>query len=1040
MDSSAPLHWLSQHCRNAVVAEKWLLVEHLRVGQQWKDRLTRSGTGHVNLHAKTMRLVVNQLAAPELTVLGLVPITSDGLVLLIDDVVQELTKQKRLNYFLLDKDRSIELEESQRSDASDDATGLSAPDGRTFLRAYVDWRLAGGTLEQLNAETLEVPEKAADLSLIFATIRQRLATNRQADYADCVQAIREALGKQRCTIPRELILLQPESFPLSKCENDLLMALESQGVAWHKPNTIPERHAAELESIRMASRVAIGEINEVRGIFQQCMADANASLPLDTIEILVSDYSRYAPLLLEGLQQWLPTDSDQENVSTAIDHLPITFAEGIACIYSRPGRLLRSWIRWSQSDYLQSKAVQILREGLLIRPKSAEQVGYARLASTLRRVAIGFGLERYRTQTESERLAARRAAESLLERDPDFKGDCGSSDLQAVLATIDPLVSLAARAQDSPIALLEAARELLASCARAESAIDRYARAKLIDDIDSLLSLLNTSQSTPSNALTNIRAWLEELPVRSRILASTPRAGCVHVTPIEQGGACGRPHLFVLGMDDRKFPRKQQVDPILLDAERRRVSPDFVTAEHWTNHHHAALDRVLSRLHGVPNAEIVFSRTLVELNDDSECYASQALSRLKLPTDSQPVSFVAALPEDTLTTSEDMQRGLLGEADAALRWEKVKLHFPRIDKQLLAKERQLEATFTAYDGWVPDAGHDLLASTTTRPMSPSRLETLGSCPRKFFFARALGIVPPDEWQVDTDRWLTAMDMGTLLHDLFEEFLRELQARGETPDPQMHSHRLNELLEAKIADTLVRIPSHNPEAFRRQHDDLLDFCEIFLQKEHDYARQRDARPWVMEASLGSLAHSQHRPPTELDTDQPIVIPLRSGRTLQLCGRIDRIDRLGDDHQPRYLIWDYKTGSNFGFDQGNAIQQGRKLQPLLYVRMLAARFAALGRDPRSIAGFGYFFPSPRCEGLRYEWTVDQLLEGERDLELMLDLLSAGTFIATTEKSDCGYCDYQRVCGSAEQLVTISNWKTENPDNKQLSAWRSLRQERE
>ena len=152
--------------------------------------------------------------------------------------------------------------------------------------------------------------------------------------------------------------------------------------------------------------------------------------------------------------------------------------------------------------------MQILREGLLVRPKSAEQVGYARLASTLRRVAIGFGLERYRTQTESELLAARRAAENLLERDPDFKGDCGSSDLQAVLATIDPLVSLAARAQDSPIALLETARELLASYARAETAIDRYARAKLIGDIDGLLSLLNTSQSTPSNALTNIRAWL----------------------------------------------------------------------------------------------------------------------------------------------------------------------------------------------------------------------------------------------------------------------------------------------------------------------------------------------------------------------------------------------------------------------------------------------------------------------------------------------------------------------------------------------------
>ena len=66
-----------------------------------------------------------------------------------------------------------------------------------------------------------------------------------------------------------------------------------------------------------------------------------------------------------------------------------------------------------------------------------------------------------------------------------------------------------------------------------------------------------------------------------------------------------------------------------------------------------------------------------------------------------------------------MQRALLGEADAALRWEKVKLHFPRIDKQLLANKQQLEATFTAFDGLGTRCGSRLAGKHDHSP--PCRL-------------------------------------------------------------------------------------------------------------------------------------------------------------------------------------------------------------------------------------------------------------------------------------------------------------------------------
>ncbi len=324
-------------------------------------------------------------------------------------------------------------------------------------------------------------------------------------------------------------------------------------------------------------------------------------------------------------------------------------------------------------------------------------------------------------------------------------------------------------------------------------------------------------------------------------------------------------------------------------------------------------------------------------------------------------------------------------------------------------------------------------------MSASRLETLGTCPRKYFFARALEITPPSDCEVDPDRWLTASDIGSVLHNLFEEFLRELLAVNETPDPARHSHRLQEMLEAKIAEEVQRIPIHNAEAYRRQREELIETCEIFLQKEHEYRTVRGAETWIMEASLGSLKHSQPHAATELDTDQPMVIQLESGRAVHLCGRIDRIDRinsLGQNSNAEYLIWDYKTGSAWGYELADPIRQGRKLQSLLYVRMLAARLAQLGQDPASVQGFGYFFPGPRTEGLRYEWSASQLSAGNNVLEAMLDLLAAGTFIATNEDKDCGFCDYQQVCGPAKQLVQISKLKTGTAENVQLAAWRRLR----
>ncbi len=89
-----------------------------------------------------------------------------------------------------------------------------------------------------------------------------------------------------------------------------------------------------------------------------------------------------------------------------------------------------------------------------------------------------------------------------------------------------------------------------------------------------------------------------------------------------------------------------------------------------------------------------------------------------------------------------------------------------------------------------------------------------------------------------------------------------------------------------------------------------------------------------------------------------------------------------------------------------------------------------------GLVTFFPTTKTEGLRIEWRASELMHGDRIVSSLLDLLVAGTFIATDNKNDCSMCDYTQVCGAPEQLVRITKKKMAAQCNEHLSAWRQLR----
>ena len=135
----------------------------------------------------------------------------------------------------------------------------------------------------------------------------------------------------------------------------------------------------------------------------------------------------------------------------------------------------------------------------------------------------------------------------------------------------------------------------LRTLARNVNQVDRFAVLKLVDEISEMqhcLSLCDEGSSFDAND------WLARLPDEARVLGGGPRPSCLHVAHVLSGGHTGRPRTFIVGLDDSRFPGAGHQDPLLLDSERRKISPELATATARLEQGLGDFVRLLARLRG----------------------------------------------------------------------------------------------------------------------------------------------------------------------------------------------------------------------------------------------------------------------------------------------------------------------------------------------------------------------------------------------------------------------------------------------------------
>jgi hypothetical protein len=295
-----------------------------------------------------------------------------------------------------------------------------------------------------------------------------------------------------------------------------------------------------------------GRDAEIEEVFRRILA---AGRSLDQVEIACAD-NGYATFVWEKACRF---------------EWPVTIGPGIPALLTRPGRALLGFCSWIETNFTSGVLRRFLGSGDVTLGNDDVKPGQA--ARVLVKSGAGWGRATYHICLN--RLLSRyRRIESDQDRSHEERTQDAekATRTQSLLAWITSLLtSVPTPADDGQVSIdetVDAALGFIAACTIKASALDAAAQTALQNGIAELRDL-GTIRCSLSVALRFVRDCVNNVSVgRDR-----SRPGHLHVSILKQSGFSNRPLLFIIGLEEgRVFPAPIE-DPVLLDAERKLISP-----------------------------------------------------------------------------------------------------------------------------------------------------------------------------------------------------------------------------------------------------------------------------------------------------------------------------------------------------------------------------------------------------------------------------------------------------------------------------------
>jgi len=534
------------------------------------------------------------------------------------------------------------------------------------------------------------------------------------------------------------------------------------------------------------------------------------------------------------------------------------------------------------------------------------------------------------------------------------------------------------------------AQELIKKIAQKkyERAIDSEARDIILTELK-----LFTEYFELSEAKEVVIKRLQDLIKGQRVNISAPEPGKLYLAPYQNSLYFSRDNEFIIGLEENNLSKSQSENPVILDSERLNY-PNLKLNTEKNKKALADLEKVVNKntknkFLSYSNYNISDSReqlpSFVLLDAYRKREAKQALTFKDFEAATvKTAAFAPDLKEYSLNLSEYFLANFK-DVEKIINKEELLLNFyPNFKKGIEFLEAQLNPDFNKYHGNLLSVlESDDYIDQKNPVYSSSRLETIAKCPYKYFLNYVLNISPPEAEKADPMSWISALDQGTLLHSVFENFIKEIIDSSEKIDFESKKKLINKILISEAEKMRAEITPPSELIYQLKLKELKARAELFINLIK--SELQDSEPVYLEKFFDNFK-----------------LELNSGREIKLRGKIDRIDKLADGS---YRIIDYKTGGDYSYSEQEYFKAGKQLQHALYSAAFAEELEA------EVKEFLYLFVNPRAVKKKYLRKNNKIEELKAVVDILLKTVEAGAFIPAAyskEDQECKYCDYnQLIC---------------------------------